>query len=418
MHPSSGRWWLVLSALVLVSASAACGQPAAVPRQSHTSPPLKVLFATLDGVSCPAGGHCTAVGHVLPFDKDVATGDPDGDGQVTRTLVAESDGNRWRTEPSPNQGRGGDSLSSVSCPSGTHCFAVGSYRAAPFPLAATAAPPDAPLIEQWSAGRWQIMDGPPVASNSVLTGISCPSTADCTAIGYSTIGNGPANPTESFFVEHYDGTSWSRAALAPAPGTSGQLKAIDCPAIGSCVAVGAVAPSSDPTHSAPLVERLSRGAWRVDPLSRTGVTMGTLEDVACRSVNDCTAVGNAVTGPRSGSALVLSFDGSTWHVSPAALAQPGDVSLTAVGCPGTASCFVAGIALESALRVLARVADSGWSSLAGYSQNATLNAVACPPAGTTCVTVGSAYVNGYGNTTTLIATLSGTGLTDDRSGAV
>lgn len=402
-----------LAAGVVVLFLVAAGVTAGVVTSLSTSSPRAAsrgagshaLFATLDALSCPSTGHCTAVGHALTVDTDAATGDPDGDGQATRTLVEILDGGTWRQMASPDEGSGGDALTGVSCPTADTCVAVGTYRAAPFGEAASSAPPVAPLIEALTAGRWAVVPGPPAPPGSSLAAVSCPSPTSCTAVGSSTKGSQAANPDESPVVEVLDGTTWSSAPVTQPPGTSTELKAVSCPAVSSCVAVGDVAPASDPTATRPLVEQLVGGAWMATSPTPAAIA-GTLDDVTCSAPGRCVAVGNAVTGPSSGSALVVSLDATGWHVDATALEQSGDISLAAVGCSPDGSCVVAGISLSSALRVLARVDSGGWHPLSGYDQNETIQALVCPPA-STCTVVGRSYVNGYGNTTTLVGSIVG-----------
>lgn len=374
--------------------------PGASPRSAP-----RVLFATLDALSCPSSGRCTAVGHVLTIDKDAAAGDPDGDGQSTRTLIDVLGGGTWHQMTSPDEGRGGDALTGVSCPTTDRCVAVGTYRAAPFGEGASSAPPVHPLIEVLTAGRWVSVPGPPTPPDSSLVSVACPATTSCTAVGSTTMGSNAANPDQSPLIEALDGTTWSSAPVTEPPGTSTELKAVSCPVVSSCVAVGDTAPASDPTATRPLVEQLVDGSWQASSPT-PGSLGGTLDAVTCSAPERCVAVGNAVTGPSSGSALIASLDATGWHVDPTALGQSGDISLAAVDCPAGGSCTVAGISLSSALRVLARVDSGGWHPLSGYDQNATIQALVCPPA-SACLVVGRSYVNGYGNTTTLVGPILG-----------
>lgn len=363
------------------------------------------LFATLDALSCPAAGRCTAVGHVLVVDKDATEGDPDGDGQATRTLVEVLGVGGWHRIASPDEGSGGDALSGVSCPSTSECVAVGNYRPAPFGAQATTAPPVYPLIEALRNGRWEIVPGPPAPPDTALDSLACPSATSCTAVGTTTSDAGSASPVESPFVETFDGSTWSVVAAAGPARASTELKSVSCSSASSCIAVGDTAPASDPSATRPFAWQFTGGSWRV--LSPTsGSIAGTLADVTCSTPGRCVAVGNAVTGPSSGSALVVSLDAAGWHVDPTALAQGGDISLSAVDCAPRGGCVVAGIALQSALRILARVDAGGWLPISGYDQNETVQAVACPPTAA-CVVVGSSYVNGYGNTTALVGSLAG-----------
>ncbi len=391
--------------LVALGVVLAVTLPSSSPPPRPVAASAKILFATLYGVTCADAAHCVAVGDVLPIDKDAAIGDPDGDGQATHTLVETSDGSTWARQASPDEGRGGAQLSSVSCPTTTDCVAVGFYRPDPFPASATIAPPDSPLIESDSGGRWQVVDGPATGANSVLTSVSCPTESACVAVGYTTVGQSDGTPVESFFVESFEAGSWSFVPLSPAAGTTSELNSVSCPTSSTCVAVGDAAPVSSPTDTAPLVEEMENGVWTAPTLPSQSSGRGILYDVACPVPGRCVTVGNAVTGQGSGTALVLSMAGTTWSVDQAASGQTGDPSLTALGCADPDDCVVAGQALESAEKVVGKVGPTTWQALAspGFSDN--VQGITCPTA-STCLAVGSVYVNGFGNTTALVTELS------------
>ena len=284
------------------------------------------------------------------------------------------------------------------------CLAVGFYRPAAFGLQATSAPPTYPLIETYNGRSWQIAASPAVAPNSVLVSVSCSGIAACTAVGYTTASD-DQNPVESFFAEDFDGSSWAVASLVPTAGTSSGLNSVSCPDSSTCVAVGYTAPLSDATSTRPLVEVLADGRWSRAALPSDGTNAGILYGVTCRSADNCVAVGDAATVHTSGSALVLSLSGSTWSVNSTALGQPGDLSLTALGC-GDTECLVAGSALDSGQKILARTDATDWQPLTVPDESDNIQGIGCVGP-SRCVVVGSGYVNNFGNTMTLIASLSG-----------
>jgi high-affinity iron transporter len=369
----------------------------------------RILFASLDAVSCSSALRCIAVGDFLPVDKDAASGDPDGDGHATHTLVESSGGGRWSIVTSPDEGHGGAVLSAVSCPSAQDCTAVGYYIPSRFPLAATKAPPSYPLVESDDGRGWAIVASPQVAPNSVLQGVSCPSVSDCVAVGYTATSSPSGASVESFFVEVFDGTSWRAVALRAPAGTSSGLSSVSCPDVSSCVAVGNVAPASNPATTQPLIEELDNGTWTRAVLPRQVDGPGILYKVSCARPGRCIAVGSTESTRSSGAALVLVSNGSTWSANPAALAQAGDISLTTVACAGTSDCLVSGLgwtSLDAAPdTVLARVDATSWHSLDAASISGDVENLACPAA-SRCVAVGSVPQNTFGNTLALIDRLS------------
>ncbi len=195
------RWVVPLVVVVLAIAGAATGVVvSAGPNRPRTTAPSSaantgLLYATLEGVACPSPSSCLAVGDFLPFDKDAATGDPDGDGQATHTLVEVSDGRTWRRSVSPDAGKGGSVLNSVACPATNDCVAVGSYKRALFALQMTKAPPAYPLIEDFDGNRWRVVASPTIAPNTTLSSVSCSSVSNCIAVGATSVGlaSGSAN---------------------------------------------------------------------------------------------------------------------------------------------------------------------------------------------------------------------------------
>ena len=138
----------------------------AMPRPTSGSRPVK-LVAVLD-VSCPSARICTAVGGYV---------NPSGFGSNDSTLVERWSGDRWRVQASPTPDNGvGDEFWSVSCPATSSCTAVGEEG----------------TIEHWAGSAWKIqgITQPPGTTSGgagafeiTWTGVSCPTTADCIAVG-------------------------------------------------------------------------------------------------------------------------------------------------------------------------------------------------------------------------------------------
>jgi high-affinity iron transporter len=406
----------IAGSLAICAALAAAGlalahhQSTPPPPTTHALGPQRILYATLNGVTCSPATLCVAVGEFLPVDKDAAIGDPDGDGRASHTLVESSDGGRWHVASSPDEGKGGAVLSGVSCPSSGNCVAVGYYRPDKFPLQATIAPPNYPLIETFNGQRWRIATTPQVAPNSILVGVSCPSVTACVAVGYTTRTFKDGFAEESIFAESLNDNVWSVIAAPSSPTTSSGLSAVSCSAPSTCVAVGNVAPQENPSATMPLIEVLDGEHWAPAPLPAIAKGPGILYDVACPAGGPCTAVGSTEAHRASGAALVLSSKGAVWQANPTAMEQRGDISLTTVACASAANCVVAGTSLASLdaspEKILARVSATSWQKLEVASTNANIDAVACRDH-QRCVVVGSAIRNSFGNTTAVIASLSG-----------
>ena len=119
-------------------------------------------FVELTGVSCVAVNACVAVGSVFLG------------GRLT-PVVEGFNGKRWTIEHQINLVASAD-LTAVSCTSRDSCVAVGSRGDTK----------GLPLVERWNGRAWSLdrVDAPRGATNSYLTGLSCPAPRDCVAVGY------------------------------------------------------------------------------------------------------------------------------------------------------------------------------------------------------------------------------------------
>jgi hypothetical protein len=99
---------------------------------------------------------------------------------AVETVVPAAAAPAWTLKVPPNPGPAGktfSSLSATSCPSATACTAVGHYQ--------NASGNNVTLAEHWNSSKWVIQPTPnPDTSGSGLLGVSCSSTAACTAGGY------------------------------------------------------------------------------------------------------------------------------------------------------------------------------------------------------------------------------------------
>ena len=172
---------------------------------------------SLSGVSCPSTTGCFAVGFYQPALE-----------APLRTLVEQWDGTSWSVIASPTPvGSLPATLTRVSCPSLTSCYAVGSYS-----------PPGGgfkSLVERWDGSSWSVSASPNPASNkTTMSDVSCPRTNSCVAVGQYLRGS-----TGKALVEGWNGTGWSVAANPdPVASTNSSLKGVACPTPTSCFAVG------------------------------------------------------------------------------------------------------------------------------------------------------------------------------------
>jgi hypothetical protein len=243
-----------------------------------------------------------------------------------------------------------------------------------------------------------------------LTSVSCPRVSSCVAVGSTTTYLKSGGRLGAFFIEAFDGRSWARTPVSLPAGSISGLSSVSCPSVSTCVAVGNIAPRSHPTVTWPLIEVLANGTWTKLALPPGSDGPGILYDVACVSVGHCMAVGNTEAERSTGAALVLSLGGSRWTTNATALDQKGEITLTAVACTNEAACVVAGSVWTSIddgpQRVLAQIDGVRWRRLTFAVENDTIEGITCPGP-SRCLLVGSVPRTVFGNTSTMIVSLSG-----------
>jgi photosystem II stability/assembly factor-like uncharacterized protein len=169
---------------------------------TQSSGPSKNLYA----VSCPSITTCFAV----------------GDGG---TILSSSNGGGTWTAQTP--GTSNFFLLSVSCPSTTTCFAVGS-------AVCTTSCVGTILGTSNGGGTWTTQ---PSGIGTELDGVSCPSTTSCFAVNgqaYCGCGSFGGPRGGAILATTNGGGAWT----SQASGTTNQLTGISCPSTTTCFAVG------------------------------------------------------------------------------------------------------------------------------------------------------------------------------------
>jgi hypothetical protein len=261
-------------------------------------------------------------------------------------------------------------LHSVSCPAVGSCVAVGDYTGTGSSKGG--------WIATLANGVWTSVPAPlpsaAAGSSSIsLISVSCASSSFCAAAGYYLDSQGQTQA----LLETLQGGTWS-ATAPPLPalgvGSSAYVSAIDCPATGSCVAVGTALAATGPTPEVPFIESLSGGTWDylVPPLpsSATGLGGGGLNAITCASVSSCIAVGfdNGNTGAGccgSQQALIETLGSGSWSPSEPPLpagASAGVPPLSEVACASAGTCVATTEGLTGYQAVLATLDNGTWTS--------------------------------------------------------
>lgn len=203
-------------------------------------------------------------------------------------------------------------LSGVSCPATTECIAVGGYAVGEYSGHAF------PLAERWNGSSWSIMTMPHLSSvpGSQLADVSCASPVTCVAVGERGGGFSGPPPLDTTLgsetlAERWNGSSWKLMAM-PALAGSSSLSGVSCSAADRCVAVGARFVSDD---IIPLAEQWNGTGWKAMPMPPTS---GSLSAVSCPTdASPCMAVGErdgATTNRSLFFPLAFGWNGRSWAV--------------------------------------------------------------------------------------------------------
>jgi hypothetical protein len=360
------RTFTALAAVAVVAAGSAAASAAPVAPGLQwviqSTPNRAVPSNSFQGVSCTSGKACTAVGSsgallVWPTgstSRPLATKARQfaTKALTTTTLAERWDGAHWRIQSTPNPaGSSFSVLNAVSCSSSRACTAVGN---------ALAGKATVPLAEHWNGSRWSIVrtPHPPKTKNSGLTGVSCPTSHECIAVGYYQI----SSSAYAGFAERWNGSRWALAGLIR-QGVSTFLNAVSCSSVTLCTGVGEyqIKKSSTPPNS-PLAERWAGGRWHKQVTSGTGFLFG----VSCRTSSQCIAVGsqpNPMVGPNDSTILAMRWSGGKWRKQATPVLSGSTLGfLRGVSCPTVTSCTAAGwVELTSGVTVTANWNGTNWT---------------------------------------------------------
>jgi hypothetical protein len=227
----------------------------------------------------------------------------------------------WTIQHSPNVTLPGGQIRAVSCVSATSCTAVGSYLN-------TSGITDT-LAEAWNGTSWHKQTTPNPAGDTdpaaspTLTGVSCPVTGFCEAVG--AYDNGL---TGLPLAEAWNGTSWTMQSIpVPAGATSTSLFGLSCASATFCEAVGVANGNSGTT---PLAETWNGTAWSVQSVpSPAGQTLAILHGVSCVSASFCEATGSSPP-------FAEMWNGTSWNLQ----TMPSGVG--SVSCVSASFCEAVG----------------------------------------------------------------------------
>lgn len=237
----------------------------------------------LKGISCTSTTNCMTVGRL-----GTSTGVPFG---------YRWNGSTWSSVTVPSPG-GSAELRDISCTSATSCMAVGQYESSGVIKT---------LAESWNGTEWKIVGSPNVTGSTVssLADVSCSAATACTAVGRTVdFTTGTTRP----LVMRWNGAGWTIQS-APSSGEGTELSGVSCPTSTSCTAVGSY---KSGTAKIPTALSWNGSTWTVQTIANPtppegSVLQGHLEGISCTSSTVCTAVGQYqfVTGGVAGKMFTL-----------------------------------------------------------------------------------------------------------------
>jgi hypothetical protein len=272
----------------------------------------------------------------LRATRCTAVGDYNDSGGHVFTLAERWDGTAWTSEATPSHSGDGSVLGAVSCPSRSDCVAVGHWFVIT-PVASTGEiETDYMLVERWNGHRWAIQPTSTI-QNASLSSVSCPAVNSCVAVGAV---NGKT------LAEHWNGHRWATLRTPPHPrhGSGGALNAVSCPSRTACTAVGLYSDSSGGQHA--LAEHWNGTTWAVQ--STPGGSASTdLTGVSCISGAMCIAVGTR--GPIETMNLAAVWNGRRWSAQRIRTPSGFSSALAGVACGGTTErgCVAVGVHQDS-----------------------------------------------------------------------
>lgn len=261
-----------------------------------------------------------------------------------------------------------EQLSGVSCPSTKDCEAVGVYGNS---VEGAGGAWSGAIIHTTDGGAtWSDQLEPGDYYNVEFTSISCASATVCQVIG--------AGPDAAYQIlgTTDGGVTWSTELLSS--GVFG-LDTISCATIRNCVAAGAEYESGLPTQVF-LVTTDGGTSWTTVPLGTTA----DVGSISCPSAQMCVAVG--AEPANHGLILTTSDGGATW--TPHTF-EPG-VEFSDVSCSSATTCEVTGINDVAGAEAIWGTTDGGeeWASQAVPNTAGFAPAISCAST-TTCVAIGS-----------------------------
>ena len=219
----------------------------------------------MSGVACASSKRCLAVGH-----------DSGGSGVTVALSPATGailSGQRMQTIP----GTGGVGLEGVACPMPSLCVAVGENSGRSAGVAVPLNPATGAIRRGQSAQD--------VTHKGILVALACPSTTVCLAVGW-----GAGQPSVAVPIDPRTGALSKGQSDRSISARAATLTAVSCPSISLCLAVGS--DTGDPSIGQAVPIDPTTAAIVADQRIQTLAGTGALNAVVCHSATQCVAAGS------------------------------------------------------------------------------------------------------------------------------
>jgi hypothetical protein len=312
--------------------------------QRHPAVPEPGILSALQGVFCTSRASCWAVGTYQPT---ATTG---------RNEVLHWNGSRWArvsvAEPAGTGNGAANILNSVRCARVTDCWAVGLYEQGQGAIFGQAL--------HWNGRKWLLASIPESGGTAVnsltdLTDVTCPSTANCWAVGeFGTQGTQLVLRDDAL---HWNGRKWARVRTPQPAGTAvddiNQLISIRCTSNANCLTVGDYGTLGGSDILLNQALRWNGRTWSAlavpDPAGTdTSGYFHRLNGLACSSAGDCWAAGfySPTTSEVPLFSQVLHWNGLSWSQitvpEPGGMASGASQELNFVTCGSAINCWAVG----------------------------------------------------------------------------
>jgi len=303
----------------------------------------------LPALSCPSAGNCVVGG---------AYADASGN---TQGLLLEKVAGAWRSPkrlvaPADAAANPAVTISALSCARARNCAVGGSYQQKGGNSQSFVA---GEVRGSWSGARVVVLPANAAATGqtSTVRSLSCASAGNCSAVGNYLTKTSPVGHADGYAVSEVRGR-WGRAREIVAPAGANvnpfvSINQLACSSAGNCSAVGSYVDANGVTHGLTVNE--VGGVWAPDrPLALPGDANAfpgaTLSEISCVSNANCTALGSYTNAAGAIEGLTVTELSGQWSRAASMSMPTGAASnphvffygFSGLSCPSIGNCSAGG----------------------------------------------------------------------------